>query len=116
MAETDLMTLVNSCVLSQEDSNLMPICAPDTYQGEEIDNKQLVLNYLKSFKPAWFTSASVIDPILQKKVSKPDNLYNDGVYEWSECEVYLFEKYNMPLNEGFVLHCIESAEAKGDKN
>lgn len=108
----NLNELINACVISQKDYSLKPICSPNTYQGKKIEDKQLVLNYLKSFKPSWFTSASVTDPILQKRIAKADNLYNDGVYEWSEGEIYLFEKYNMPLNSEFILHCIETLKEK----
>ena len=115
MEKTDLETLANSFVLSQNDIKLKSIFVDkNVYQGEEIKNKQLILKYLKSFKPSWFTSAKVIDNISKKALSAVDNLYDDGIFEWSESEIYHFEKYNMPLNDNFISHCGKILKAIGD--
>ena len=40
--------------------------------------------------------------VTNEKTDKCDNSFFDGKYEWSETDIYHFEKYNMPLNDSFV--------------
>ena len=103
METTDLLTLANSCVLSLNDIKLKTICFDvNLYKGEEIENKPLILQYLKSFKPTWFTTGRLIDNISGKKIDIVDNSYDDGVFIWSESDIYHFERYNMPLSKEFT--------------
>lgn len=70
--------------------------------GEDKTYKEDVLYYLKSFSPSWITSAKVVDMVTNEKTDKCDSSFFDGKYEWSETDIYHFEKYNMPLNDSFV--------------
>lgn len=71
--------------------------------------KHLVLRYLKSFDPCWFTTAPVEDPFTKEQVGKTDLGYSDGVYTWYESEIYCLEKYNLALTEEFRKYVREKA-------
>ncbi len=103
MEKTDLYALVNSQLYKGD--FYLPICKQEKeFSNEPISQKNEVLNYLKSFDIAWFTSVRVLDEKTNSYIKKADHLYNDKKYEWSESEIYHFEKYNLILNEDFVNH------------
>ena len=105
MVTIDLKALANSFVLHRSDAAYKPIYFKrDVYQGDEIAQKAKVLNYLKSSKPSYFTTAKIIDNISKQELHQTDNVYTDGVYEWSESDIYHFENYNMPLCGTFIEH------------
>lgn len=105
MAAIDLEVLANSFVSRRSNAGYKPIYFKhDVYQGDEIEQKAKVLNYLKSSKPSYFTTAKIVDNISKQKLHRTDNVYTDGVYEWSESDIYHFENYNMPLCGAFIEH------------
>lgn len=101
MEKADLYALANSQFYKGD--FYFPICKLEKeFSKEPIPEKSEILNYLKSFDIAWFTSARVLDEKTNSYIKKADHLYNDKKYEWSESEIYHFEKYNLVLNEDFV--------------
>lgn len=81
--------------------------AENIYEGQEISQKEAILKYLKAFKPSWVTSISVQDMVTKTIINKADNTFDDSVFEWSEKDIYHFEKYNMPLNPDFITHVVK---------
>ncbi|HAJ96412.1 MAG TPA: hypothetical protein DCO72_01575 [Ruminococcus sp.] len=73
------------------------------FSATEIDEKQKILKYMKSFsKPFAFTSQPVIDKFTNKETEKINNAFSDGEYTWYVSEIYHFEKYNLILNSDFI--------------
>jgi len=103
------LNVLANAVLSDREI-FLPICKQvKEFSNEPIPHKNKILNYLKSFKVAWFTSQRVLDEITNCYVKISDHLYNDKKYEWSGTEIYHFEKYNLVLNEDFVKHVLEQS-------
>lgn len=67
-----------------------------------IDGKEKILAYLKRFPECAFTSAPVKDAFTGNVVYDANNARTDGVFQWSESEIYHFEKYNLKLNNNFI--------------
>lgn len=78
------------------------------YSGESaILKKEEILKYLNSFLPCCATTGRVYDNIMEKELEwKCDAGYCDGIYYWEETDIYHFEKYNMPLKQEFIEHCL----------
>ena len=77
------------------------------FQGLPVPNKETILKYLCQYKPILATSREVFDEVTRQKVKGfYDVGYFDGKYSWDEKDVYLFEKYNMPLKDEFVEHIL----------
>lgn len=67
-----------------------------------IDGKEKILAYLKQFPECAFTSAPVKDAFTGNIVYGANNARTDGVFQWSESEIYHFEQYNLKLNNDFI--------------
>ena len=78
------------------------------FSDKPIKNKEIILHFLKSFTPSWYTSARVSDTVSGESVEKCNNIYFDGVYEWTEEDIYHFETYNLQLDETFVQYVLEN--------
>lgn len=77
------------------------------FQGLPVSNKEDILKYLHQFKPILATGREVFDEVTRQKVKGfYDVGYFDGKYSWDEKDVYLFEKYNMPLKDEFIEHIL----------
>lgn len=74
--------------------------------NEEIPDKYKVLDYLKSFGKYAYTTQHAIDMVTGEKLDFINDLRTDGVYSWSDSEIYHFEKYNLKLNEDFIQHVL----------
>ncbi len=72
-----------------------------------ICSKETVLSYLKTYPECAFTSAPVKDFFTGKIVYDANNLRTDGIYRWSESEIYHFEKYNLKLNDDFIEYVLK---------
>lgn len=80
------------------------------FQGEEIKDKYLILEYMKSFELYAVSPGRIFDEIEQREVSDICySLYTDGQYIWSTRSIYHFEKYNMPLKSEFVEYVLSKA-------
>lgn len=106
MDTTDLKMKANSSSLSHEYGK--PICdSKYVYSDKPIENKEIILQFLKSFSPSWFTSARVSDVISGETIEKCNNVFSDGGYEWTEAEIYHFEKYNLQLDNSFIRYVLK---------
>ncbi len=77
------------------------------FSAVEIDGKQEILKYMKSFsEPFAFTSQPVIDKFTNKEIENINNAFSDGEYTWYASEIYHFEKYNLKLNADFIEHVL----------
>lgn len=81
----------------------------NVFCGEEIDDKEEILFYLKSFKPRYATSAFVYDEIKHKTIEGIYDVgYDDGTYYWDGKDIYHLENYNMPLNSEFIKYVLKT--------
>ena len=107
MEPINLLTLANSCVLNRNDIDLKNIHKDiNVYKGEINENKTLILEYLTSFNPTWFTTARIIDKVSAEIIEKINNSYDDGVFMWDQEDIHHLEKYDMPLSEEFVSYVL----------
>ena len=109
MERIDLKTLVNSSVLDQSKLKIKHIYDNENlYNGNEIEDKKKIVEYLKSFQPTWHTTQCVVDVIKNINVVElVDKGYTDGVFEWFETDIYHFENYDMPLNKEFINYVLD---------
>lgn len=90
----------NSLLLNQDD--FLPIVLSENeYSDNPHPQKDKILQYLKSFNYSWITSQCVIDRKNNQAVNTAEKLYNDGNFEWSESDIYHFEKYDLILSPDF---------------
>ncbi len=68
----------------------------------EIPKKYIILRYLKAVKPYIVGVFALRDVVTGKLYSTCCCNYKEGDWEWTDSDVYYFEKYNVPLNEEFV--------------
>lgn len=68
----------------------------------EIQGKDKVLRYLKSFDPDCAAGMSLVDEVTGDTIDLGVSGYEDGVYYWDTREIYHFDKYNLELNTDFV--------------
>ena len=80
----------------------------NVFYGDEVKGKEVILDYLNSFKPSYATSAFVYDEIKRKNLEGVYDVgYSDGVYYWDAKDIYHFKHYNMPLNITFIKYVLE---------
>ncbi|MDO4495522.1 MAG: hypothetical protein Q4B62_07015 [Clostridiaceae bacterium] len=103
MKKTNLATPTNS-FLSVQDDYLPIALSENEYSDNPHPQKDNILQYLKSFNYSWITSQCVTDRKDNQTVNTAEKLYNDGKFEWSESDIYHFEKYNLTLCEEFINH------------
>ncbi len=60
-----------------------------------------VLEYMRSFEPAAF-AYKVYDPVAGEITDIDLIAYTDGVWGWDESDIYLYEKYGLALDDGFL--------------
>ncbi|MCR5484548.1 MAG: hypothetical protein K6F09_03025 [Clostridiales bacterium] len=105
MEKTDKKTQENSCISNHWDKPIYFDKA--VFCGDKIKDKNIILNYLYSCPRTWFTTGRVIDHVKNVQIeTRVDNVRSDGEYEWSETDIYHFEKYDMPLNDEFINHVL----------
>ena len=105
MDSKDFEILVKSSNISRERKEMI-WKEESLFSGERISEKEKVCKYLKSFDPKWITTGRVEDRIKKERIDICDHSYSDGIYEWSETDIYHFEKYNMPLKDEFIKHVL----------
>lgn len=103
LKKTNLATPTNS-FLSVQDEYLPIALSENEYSDNPHPQKDNILQYLKSFNYSWITSQCVTDRKNNQTVNTAEKLYNDGKFEWSESDIYHFEKYNLTLCEEFINH------------
>lgn len=68
----------------------------------EIPKKYKILRYLKSVKPSVYGVFALKDVINGEVYSTSCRNYDENGWEWTDADIYYFEKYNIPLDEEFV--------------
>ena len=76
----------------------------DLIQEEPIKNKEEVLEYLKKGKIVAYAPGRVKDVVSGKYIDGDLCCYTDGTYEWRSDTIYYFDKYNLRLDEEFILY------------
>ncbi len=71
--------------------------------GDKVPYKNILLKYLRSFKPNFAFGANIHDYVTNTDVKDRYNAgYEYNGYFWTETDIYHFEKYNMPLKQEFI--------------
>ena len=65
-------------------------------------NRDKILRFLKSYDPVLVGCFVLRDPITKKVHSTANLCYEKDGYEWTNEVTYLFEKYNIKLNDDFI--------------
>lgn len=77
-------------------------------RDDEIEGKQKILKYLKSFHSDSAAGMSLVDEITGKTQKSGVEGFEDGLFYWDTREIYHFEKYNLELNEDFIQHVLNN--------
>lgn len=73
---------------------------------KEIERKEDILKYLKSFEPDCAAGMSLTDEITGESINTGVSGYEDGTFFWDTRHIYHFEKYNLSLNDDFINHVL----------
>lgn len=75
-----------------------------------LPNKNDILNYFKKYNDIKsIITFTATDYITGEKSDELIKCFDDGVYSWTNEEIYHFEKYNLKLNDDFVNHALSQA-------
>ena len=75
-----------------------------------LPEKAKILEYFQNHTSnAAYASSTIVDVTTHTDTKIPEALYNDGEYRWSATLVYLFEKYNLKLNDEFIQHVLSNS-------
>ena len=74
---------------------------------ECIHEKDMILSYLKKGRYDGVACGSIFDYIRGESKLKTIKLFTDGIYDWTDEEIYHFEKYNMELDPEFIKYVKE---------
>ena len=66
------------------------------------DEYEKILKHLKNGKTTFVTSQTPRDIFTGKNIGSDLRIFTDGVYSWTNEEIYYFEKYKIKLNEDFI--------------
>lgn len=79
--------------------------------GYVCTEKNTVLKYLKKYSEDCVAIACVAtDYVTGETLNESILSYDDGVYCWTNEEIYLFEKYNLKLNDDFIEHVLKNTK------
>lgn len=81
------------------------------------DKKDKILDYFKKHNiPDVVVACAAKDYVTGEEFQKVSiQGFNDGVYCWSNLEIYHFEKYNLKLNDDFIEYVLNRNPAPGDE-
>ena len=65
-------------------------------------NREKILRFLKSAEPVLVGCFVLRDPVTKKVHSTANLCFEKDGFEWTNEVTYLFEKYNIKLNDEFV--------------
>ena len=77
--------------------------------GSPIPEKQVILRYLNNAPQQGICASSMYDIVEKHSTFKTRKFFDDGVYEWTNDEVYHFEKYNLELDPEFIQYVLKKA-------
>lgn len=83
----------------------------DNISDVPIENKNIVLLYLKSHKPKAASPQIIKDVISGEEISEQLTCTDDGKYAWRSDVVYYFEKYNLLLTNDFIKHALSFSDS-----
>ena len=69
-----------------------------------VKNRNKILAFLKSAEPGPIGFFALKDPVTQKAYSTGCICYEKDGFSWTNGVTYLFEKYNIRLNDEFLKH------------
>lgn len=73
------------------------------YLVDEIDyDKNIVIDYLKSFKHIASCPRAAIDCVTGEEISSSFGVYSDGDFRWCDFLIYHIEKYNIKLPQNLI--------------
>ena len=75
-------------------------------QDRAINDKDKILEYLKSFDPDCAAGMSLVDEVTGDIIETGVNGYEDDQYYWDTRHIYHFEKYNLKLDDDFIAHVL----------
>lgn len=78
------------------------ISVTDHISQKSIPEKEMILSYLSSGKYDGVACGSIFDYITKESKLDTIKLYTDGIYDWTDEEMYHFAKYNMELDPEFI--------------
>lgn len=85
-----------------DDDNTLPSIR-DNVSDIAPKNKSEILKHLKSGKSLFASAARVKDIFTSKATNVELCTFTDGVYTWTSEEMYYFDKYNLKLNDDFIM-------------
>ena len=73
-----------------------------------LPEKEKVLSFFEKYKDEYIAvTCFATNHITGKPIGNSSILsYNDGVYCWTNEEIYLFDKYNLKLNDDFIQYVL----------
>lgn len=76
--------------------------------NKPISDKADILNYFRMYHDNFTAvTCAAVDHITGKPLNGVSiRTYDDGLYCWTNEEEYLFEKYNLKLNDDFIAHVL----------
>lgn len=78
--------------------------------------KKDILKYFKNHDADIAVACTAVDHVTGKNIGSESILsYNDGVYYWTNEEIYLFEKYDLKLNNDFIFHVLRKLSVSGEQ-
>ena len=73
-----------------------------------IENEEKILEHLKQTEKGPMCSQPVKDPFTKKIIYPYTCEYEEGEYGWYNLYIYLFEKYNLRLDDNFIKNVLDN--------
>ena len=83
------------------------VAAYDLYKPDfptepvSVGERNVILDYMRSFEPSYRTASKVFDPVKGKWTSLELEAFTDGTWGWDTNDIYLFDRYELKLDPGF---------------
>ena len=78
----------------------------DFVSNNEMENKTVILDYLRKGKVTAASPARMVDVINGEKIDGSLKMLEDDKYAWRSDLIYYFEKYNLKLDDDFIAHVL----------
>lgn len=80
-----------------------------------VENKEKILVHLKQREIEAVCSKPVKDPFTKKLIYFSTCEYEEGEYGWDNLYIYLFEKYNLRLDDNFIKNVLDNKQSNNGK-
>lgn len=77
------------------------------FTGFCLPEKNIILDYLKKYDCLAVMAHATADYITGEMLKPSVQLFSDGIYQWTNEEIYHFEKYDIKLNDDFIEYISE---------